>query len=152
MNDTDRTGPVTDVTEPTDHTGMRVLTLQDCLARLGSAPVGRVAFALDGEIAVLPVNHTLDGLDICFRTAGGSKIQAAIDGDRVSFEVDGFDPARRWGWSVLVHGTAGVVVDEQEMARLVAISRPPWVSMDAPSTRWIRISTREVTGRETLGS
>lgn len=151
MTDTDSTGRVGDVSVPTDHTGMRVLTLQDCLARLGSAPVGRVAFALDGEIAVLPVNHTLDGLDICFRTAGGSKIQAAIDGDRVSFQVDGFDPARRWGWSVLVHGRASLVEDEQEAARLVSISRPPWVAMDPESTRWIRISTRDVTGRETYG-
>ncbi|GAB3082812.1 pyridoxamine 5'-phosphate oxidase family protein [Pedococcus soli] len=134
----------------TDHTGLRVLDLEDCLTRLGAAPVGRLAFPLDGEIAVLPVNHLLDGVDICFRTAGGSKIQAALDGDAVSFQVDEWDAAARSGWSVLVHGTAAVVTDEAEAARLVSLARRPWVRLDEREARWVRVSTRQVTGRMLL--
>ena len=63
MTDTDSSGRVSNTSEPTDHTGMRVLTLQDCLARLGSAPVGRVAFALDGEIAGFSVSGERLGIE-----------------------------------------------------------------------------------------
>ena len=140
----------TDPAVATDHTGLRVMGLDECLRRLGEAAVGRFAFALDGEIAVLPVNHVLDGVDICFRTSGDSKIQAAVDGDAVSFEVDDWDLTQRSGWSVLVHGTAGVVRDDARIARLVATARTPWVPIDTHTARWIRISSRQVTGRMIL--
>lgn len=143
--DTARTEPV----PATDHTGLRVMGLDESLLRLGEAPVGRLAFPLDGEIAVLPVNHVLDGVDVCFRTSGGSKVQAAVDGDAVSFQVDDWDAESRTGWSVLVHGTASVVTDDDEVARLVGTARRPWVPLDADA-RWVRVSTRQVTGREIL--
>ncbi|MEP6853953.1 MAG: pyridoxamine 5'-phosphate oxidase family protein, partial [Pedococcus sp.] len=134
----------------TDHTGMRVLGLDECLRRLGESPVGRLAFALDGEIAVLPVNHVLDGVDICFLTSGGSKIQAAVDGDTVSFQVDDWDLTQRSGWSVLVHGTAAIVTDDESITRLAATARRPWVTVEKDSARWVRVSNRQVTGRMIL--
>jgi nitroimidazol reductase NimA-like FMN-containing flavoprotein (pyridoxamine 5'-phosphate oxidase superfamily) len=130
----------------TDHTGLRVMGVDECLARLGQTPVGRLAFELDGEIAVLPVTHLLDGVDVCFRTAGDSKIQAAVDRDRVSYEVDGFDAHSRTGWSVLVHGTALVVADDDEIRKLNASSSRPWVP-DVGLT-WIRVRSQAITGRE----
>ena len=134
----------------TDHTGLRVMGLEECLTRLGGAPVGRLAFPLDGEVAVLPVNHVLLGMDVCFRTSGGSKIQAAVDGDTVSFQVDDWDPVARSGWSVLVHGTASIVTDEDVVTTLVASARPSWVHLEPHSTRWVKVSTRQVTGRMIL--
>lgn len=148
MHDVDTSRP--DPILATDHTGLRVMGLDESLLRLGQAPVGRLAFPLDGEIAVLPVNHVLDGVDVCFRTSGGSKIQAAVDGDTVSFQVDDWDVAECSGWSVLVHGTASVVTDESQVARLVATARRPWVPLDPDGARWVRVSTRQVTGREIL--
>ncbi|WP_406830711.1 pyridoxamine 5'-phosphate oxidase family protein [Pedococcus sp. KACC 23699] len=136
-----------DIGSVTDHSGLRVMGLEECLSRVDEAPVGRLAFPLDGEIAVLPVNHVLDGVDICFRTAGGSKIQAAVDGDAVSYEVDEWDSAQRSGWSVLVHGTATIVDDDAQAARLDAAAPPPWFALDPEQTRWVRVSTRQVTGR-----
>ena len=81
------------VDTPTDHTGLRVLDLDECLELLASTPVGRIAFELDGEITVLPVAHLVDGVDVCFRTAGESKIQAAVDRVRVAYQADAFDAA-----------------------------------------------------------
>ena len=153
MNDLDTTGPpasrrsTSDPGFATDHTGLRVMGLDECLRRVGESPVGRLAFPLDGEIAVLPVNHVLDGVDICFLTSGGSKIQAAVDGEAVSFQVDDWDATRRSGWSVLVHGTASVVTDDDDITRLVATARRPWVAVEKDSARWVRVSTRQVTGR-----
>jgi nitroimidazol reductase NimA-like FMN-containing flavoprotein (pyridoxamine 5'-phosphate oxidase superfamily) len=133
---------------PTDHTGLRVMGLDECLERLVAAPVGRFAFELDAEIAVLPVQHVTDGVDVCFRTAGDSKIEAALDHDRVAFEVDSFDAATRTGWSVLVQGTAVLVEDESEIKALESRAGRPWVRSLASGHRWIRIRSQSVTGRE----
>lgn len=133
---------------PTDHTGLRVMGLDECLERLVASPIGRFAFQLDAEIAVLPVQHVTDGVDVCFRTAGDSKIEAALDHDRVAFEVDSFDPSTRTGWSVLVQGTAILVEDQAEIRALENRAGRPWVRSLARGHRWIRIRSQSVTGRE----
>ena len=137
---------------PTDHTGLHVLSLEECLTHLGQSPVGRVAFPLDGEIAVLPVNHLLDGTDICFRTLGDSKIQAAVDHERVAFEVDAHDESTRSGWSVLVQGTAVVVADPDDVRRLEGLARRPWVPGEPSTMTWIRVRSYSLTGRALVRS
>lgn len=132
-------------TYATDHTGLRILSLEDCLGRLAQTAVGRIAFPLDGELAILPVAHTMDGVDVCFRTTGDSKIQAAIDHDRVTYEVDEFDAARRTGWSVVVQGNA-VVADDEDARALQDGSGRPWVPDEG--LVWIRVRTQSITGRE----
>src|SRR6478735_1772933 len=91
---------------PLDHSGLGVLSTEECLDRLRSARVGRIAFVSDGEPVILPVNHGMDGDVVVFRTDAGSKLIAADDEVPVAFEVDGFDPDRRTGWSVLLRGVA----------------------------------------------
>jgi nitroimidazol reductase NimA-like FMN-containing flavoprotein (pyridoxamine 5'-phosphate oxidase superfamily) len=137
---------------PTDHTGLQVLTLEDCLRHLRQSPVGRVAFPLDGEISVLPVNHSVDGTDICFRTLGDSKIQAAVDHERVAFEVDSYDEATRDGWSVLVQGTAVIVTDPEDVRRLEGLARKPWVPGEPSAMTWIRVRSQAITGRAIVRS
>jgi nitroimidazol reductase NimA-like FMN-containing flavoprotein (pyridoxamine 5'-phosphate oxidase superfamily) len=138
-------------TAPTDHTGLRVLTFDECLRRLAECPVGRLAFLHEGEIAVLPVNHTVLGLDICFRTSGGSKIEAAVNGDRVSFEADSYNQRAKDGWSVLVHGTAEVVDNPEDLRRLAPIAREPWVPVTPSEMTWIRVRSTAITGRALWG-
>jgi uncharacterized protein len=132
-------------TSPTDHTGLRVMGIDECLERIASVRVGRLAFHLDGEIAVLPVVHVLEGVDVCFRTAGDSKIQAAVDHARVTYEVDSFDAATRSGWSVVVNGNA-VIADEEDTRALTDGSGRPWIPDEG--LVWIRVRTQSVTGRE----
>ena len=137
-----------DVVRPTDHTGLQVLDLDECLARLAEVPVGRLAFHLDGELTILPVVHTVDGVDVCFRTTGDAKIQTAVDRDPVAFEVDQFDASTRTGWSVLVQGTAMVVDDESDVRRLDRSARAPWVPPHQGPSTWVRVRTQSITGRE----
>jgi uncharacterized protein len=139
--------PTAATSVPTDHTGMQVLTLEECLRHLRQSVVGRVAFPLDGELAVLPVNHCVDGADICFRTLGDSKIQAAVDRERVAFEVDAFDEVTHDGWSVLVQGTAVIVADPEETRRLNTLGRRPWVPGRPADMTWIRVRSQSITGR-----
>lgn len=130
-----------------DRRGLTVLPAEECLERIRTAPVGRVAFAHADEIIVLPVNHVLDGTQIAFQTTWGSKLQVAADGARVSFEADGHDVARRAGWSVLVHGPAGLVHDQDRRARLQARAPIPWIPA-VDNMFWVVISPEVVSGRE----
>lgn len=57
------------------------------------------------------MNHALDGTSIVFRSAVGSKLQAAESTAVVAFEVDGYEAALQEGWSVVVAGTAEVVIE-----------------------------------------
>lgn len=41
-------------TVPTDHRGLRILGLDECLQRVAAAPMGRIAFGHDGELVVRP--------------------------------------------------------------------------------------------------
>jgi uncharacterized protein len=135
---------------PTDHAGLETLSFDECLVLLRSVPVGRIGFAADGEVMVLPVNHALDGQDIVFRSAPGSKLTAAEEQELVTFEADDYDPRTRTGWSVLVTGQATVVYDEAEAERLGRLGLEPWVTaVEHPF--WIRIRPTSVTGRRTPG-
>jgi nitroimidazol reductase NimA-like FMN-containing flavoprotein (pyridoxamine 5'-phosphate oxidase superfamily) len=134
---------------PLDHSGMGVLTRDECYDRLRGARVGRIAFVSQGDPVILPVNHAVDGESIVFRTGPGSKLLAGDSAVRVAFEVDGFDADRRSGWSVLVRGTASTVEDADEIQRLNRIGVWPWADL-VERTHWIRIATYSVTGRQTV--
>ena len=132
--------------QPTDHAGLETLPFDVCLQLLASVPIGRVGFCADGEVVVLPVNHAVDGQDVVFRTASGSKLTAAGEQGLVAFEVDGYDLQTRTGWSVLVTGRAAVVYDEAEASRLGRLNLHPWATtVDHPF--WVRIHPTSVTGR-----
>ena len=135
---------------PMDHAGLETLAFDTCLELLSSVPLGRVGFYADGEVVMLPVNHAVDGQDVVFQAAHGSKLTAAEQQDLVSFEADDYDEGTRAGWSVLVTGRASLVYDEAETQRLSRLGLRPWVSgVEHPF--WIRIRPTSVTGRRIPG-
>ena len=71
--------------------GWRPCRFHACLRLLASVPIGRVGFYADGEVVLLPVNHAVDGQDVVFRTAPGSKLTAAQEQELVAFEADDYD-------------------------------------------------------------
>lgn len=131
---------------PTDHAGLAVLTLEDCLRLLGSVPVGRIGFQADGEVVVLPVNHVVDGHGVAFRTAIGSKLSAAEGRSHVVFETDDYDAGRRAGWSVVVSGYAEAVYEDAEIEALNRLGLDSWAD-EADRPFWIRIRPESVSGR-----
>jgi nitroimidazol reductase NimA-like FMN-containing flavoprotein (pyridoxamine 5'-phosphate oxidase superfamily) len=134
--------------QPTDHAGLETLPFDVCLRLLASVPIGRLGFYADGEVVLLPVNHAVDGQDVVFRTASGSKLTAAEEQDLVAFEADDYDLRTRSGWSVLVTGRAMVVYDEAEASRLDRLDLRPWAAaVERPF--WVRIHPTSVTGRRT---
>jgi len=131
---------------PVDHAGLEALPLDRCLDLLASVPVGRVGFCADGEVVILPVNHAVAGQNVVFRTAAGSKLSAAEEQEKVSFEADSYDAQARSGWSVLVTGRAEIVYDDAEIGLLSGLGLHPWVSAAEPAF-WIRIRPGSITGR-----
>jgi nitroimidazol reductase NimA-like FMN-containing flavoprotein (pyridoxamine 5'-phosphate oxidase superfamily) len=134
---------------PVDHSGLGVLAEEECLYRLRTARVGRVAFLSDGYPIILPVNHGMDGMSVVFRTNLGSKLGVAENEMPVAFEVDGIDADRRTGWSVVIRGDAQAVYDPDHVARLNRLGIWPWADA-ARRGHWVRIRTHEMTGRKIL--
>ena len=133
---------------PTDHAGLEILPFDVCLRLLASVCVGRVGFFADGEMVILPVNHVVDGQDVVFRTARGSKLSAAEGRNLVTFEADEYDEQTRSGWSVVVTGRAEVIYEDAEIERLSQLGVHPWVTaVERPF--WIRIRANAVSGRAT---
>jgi len=131
---------------PVDRGGLEILPFDVCLRLLASVPVGRIGFYADGEVVMLPVNHMIDGQDVVFRAARGSKLSAAESQALVAFEADDYDPQTRSGWSVLVSGRAEAVYDDHEIRRLSGVGLRPWpAAIDRP--HWIRIRPAAVSGR-----
>ena len=134
---------------PFDHAGLEILPFEACLRLLASVPIGRVSFVADGEVVILPVHHAMDGQDVVFRTARGSKLAAAGEQDLVAFEVDEYDRQTRSGWSVLVTGRTAAIYEEAEVQRLERLGLHPWGTAVARPF-WVRIRPSSVTGRRIL--
>jgi nitroimidazol reductase NimA-like FMN-containing flavoprotein (pyridoxamine 5'-phosphate oxidase superfamily) len=121
------------------------LTEDECRRLLGERHLGRLALVdADGPV-ILPVNYTLDGGAVVFRTDPGSKLDAAAAGATVAFEVDAADERDRTGWSVVVRGRAAEVSDPADLERLRALPLYPWAP--GAKARYVRIRPASVTGR-----
>ncbi len=146
MNAPDEPTTPADGSGPTDRHGLEVLSLAQCLALLRSRPIGRLAYIDAGQPNVVPVNHLVQGNSIVLRSLSGGKLDAAIVGHPVAFQLDDHDPARGTGWSVLVRGRAELLDDHDEVVRLSA-ELDSWAIDDPSHGTWIRIVGDEISGR-----
>ena len=123
----------------------------ECWKLLASVPVGRIAVIVGHYPLVFPVNHTVDGRNILFRTGVGTKLWA-LNRSNVTFQVDEIDFERRSGWSVMVRGSAREVNLPRDVG--VTVSEEPVVEVDengpwAPGERLhlVRIVPDGISGR-----
>jgi len=123
----------------------RELSKSECFELLARELLGRVAVVDDRGPILFPVNFVLDRHMVVLRTDAGTKLDAAIRGSRVAFEIDGTDAATRTGWSVVVRGEAAEVTGPAELARLRKLPLHPW----APGAKahYVRILPAALTGR-----
>jgi uncharacterized protein len=126
-------------------TDMEVLGESDCLALLRSVEVGRLAIAIMNVPDIFPINFVMDGRNVVFRTAEGTKLAAALLGVGVAFEVDGYDPSRGIAWSVVVKGHATEIEKMYELFDAANLPLFPWHA--GSKHRFVRIHPDEITGR-----
>jgi nitroimidazol reductase NimA-like FMN-containing flavoprotein (pyridoxamine 5'-phosphate oxidase superfamily) len=125
--------------------GLELLEEDEAWALLRSGAVGRVGVTMGAMPAIFPVNYAvLDGA-VVFRTAPGSKLSAAAADAVVAFEVDDYDRADRYGWSVLVVGPSEVVHDLDVTDQVLAADLEPFA--DGLRTSIVRIRPSFVSGR-----
>ena len=96
--------------------------------------------------AVFPVNYAVEGDHVYFRTAPGTKLEAASHNAIVAFQIDHIDPEAHTGWSVLVVGPSSVLDDPDAVERLADLPLPRWIS-GGPETL-VALKAELVSGRE----
>ena len=131
--------------EATGQSWIDELSSEECLFLLRGSKVGRIAVIVDEFPVVLPVNHRLidkaGGPALLLRTRSGSVIDRAST--VVAFQVDGIEPARREGWSVLVRGRLQYV-DPDTAQICEGLGLDTW--LDGRDT-WLVIEPIAITGR-----
>jgi nitroimidazol reductase NimA-like FMN-containing flavoprotein (pyridoxamine 5'-phosphate oxidase superfamily) len=113
----------------------------DCYVLLRGRTLGRVAVKLADDLVILPVYYAVMDRDIVFRTAPGTKLDAAVLKTKVAFEVDGASP----GWSVLVRGHAEELRDPTLQTRARSLLGSDWPAGEREEL--VRIRAERVTGR-----
>ena len=126
----------------------RELSREECLSRLPSEGVGRLAIAGSDGAHIFPVNYVVHRDSIVFRTAAYSELgqhpwaSSAV----VAFEIDHLDDASRSGWSVVVRGQPQRIEDEAELETIAWTNDPsPWAG--GLRRQYVRVPFSEVTGR-----
>jgi nitroimidazol reductase NimA-like FMN-containing flavoprotein (pyridoxamine 5'-phosphate oxidase superfamily) len=132
--------------DDTDH--LAHLDTDGCWAFLARHFLGRVVTIDGGEPVVFPVNYTLDGRSVVFRTAPGTKLARARNGQTAAFEVDEAEPMFESGTSVVVHGTLREETDANARAHLMTLPLRPWAAGDRD--HFVRVIPTWVTGRRIL--
>jgi nitroimidazol reductase NimA-like FMN-containing flavoprotein (pyridoxamine 5'-phosphate oxidase superfamily) len=121
------------------------LSSTECWELLAGQQVGRLGFVANGQPIILPVNYVVDAGTLLFRTEEGGKLDAAIRGQRVAFEVDVLHTRDASGWSVLLKGLADRLEDPAEVERASKLELHPWAAGEKPY--FVRITPSSTSGR-----
>lgn len=121
------------------------LSFDQCWALLDSETVGRVALIVDGHPEIFPVNFVLQRRNIVFRTAGGTKLWAAMTSKPVAFEIDGYDAHTEMAWSVVARGESELIESQEDKDRVDALFLEPWQPGD--KNYYVRVAPKALTGR-----
>lgn len=122
----------------------------ECESLLGSVPFVRLGLVTGRGPSILPVNHVMLDGELFFRTEAGSKLAAAAGEGRVAVETDGADVDRHVGWSVLGHGVASIVTEQDVIERLLSLDFTPWSAPDEKMF-WVRVRFDDLEGRRIVG-
>ena len=121
------------------------LSIDQCWALLDTETVGRVALIVDDHPEIFPVNFVLQRRSIVFRTAGGTKLWAAMTSKPLAFEIDGYDARDEVAWSVVARGESEVIESQEEKDQVDALFLEPWQPGDKDN--YVRLRPKAMTGR-----
>lgn len=138
------------MTTPRHPGDLEALDVDESRRLLETVPFVRLGFVTAAGPTILPVNHLIVDGDVYFRTHAGSKLATAAAEGAVAVEADGADTEHRLGWSVVGHGHASIVTDEDLIERLMAFDFTPWTCPDQ-QLFWVRVALEQVSGRRIVG-
>jgi uncharacterized protein len=125
---------------------LRELSYAECRALLVRQRAGRVAVATPDGPHIIPLNYSVVGESIVFRTAPFSVLATYGRNANLAFEVDRFHDEQELGWSVVARGRADVVTDPDELSRIRRVCAPqPWAA--GSRNLYFRLGWKELSGR-----
>jgi uncharacterized protein len=126
------------------------LTTEECLRLLETKTVGRIGMSTPSGQVIIPVNYTLSGDAIVFRTLPYGVVANNAHGVDVAFEVDSLDDERHQGWSVLATGRSSRIEDPGEVRMIRDHTDPePWAG--GQRNLYFKVEWDDLTGRR-IGS
>jgi nitroimidazol reductase NimA-like FMN-containing flavoprotein (pyridoxamine 5'-phosphate oxidase superfamily) len=120
-----------------------ILDENTCWELLAGAAIGRVVFAAGDDIEVFPVNFSLGGRTVLFRSAPGSKLALVAERPRVAFEVDAYTDDE--AWSVILWGAAERLEFDDEIEHSGIMGLVSWTPDE--KFNYVRITPDRVSGR-----
>lgn len=122
-----------------------VLNPDECWRYLRSSYIGRLA-VINGDVPeIFPVNFSVAGESLVFRTAPGTKLRALLSGAVAALEVDGLNPYATEVWSVVAKGNP----EEFDGTRMTLpdsdADREPWEP--GIKDHLVALTPTELTGR-----
>ena len=128
---------------------LRELTRAQCLGRLRAHTVGRVAITSRALPMIVPVNYTLVGSAVVFRTEPDGMLARACRGSVVAFEIDELAADGAGGWSVLVVGVASLL----DGTAAIRAAQSGLVSAAGPGRdQFVAVTIGQLSGREVLAA
>ena len=130
-------------------TSYREMDPAECRDRLEamSGGVGMLAFCTETGPTIYPVNFTVDGGAVVFRTSPYTGLGSLGWGVDVAVMAHHIDLQTEEGWSVLVKGHAEMVENPADQDRLRSLGREPKPWADGVRRLYVRVGWREITGR-----
>jgi nitroimidazol reductase NimA-like FMN-containing flavoprotein (pyridoxamine 5'-phosphate oxidase superfamily) len=126
------------------------LSYAKCRELLGGGVFGRVAFCTTDGPRIFPVNYSVVGESIVFRTSPYGAVATHGWHSPIAFQVDHVDYADHKGWSVLAVGPPQRVEEAEELDLIKRTSDPrPWAGGSRPL--YVRLEWTELTGRRLGG-
>jgi nitroimidazol reductase NimA-like FMN-containing flavoprotein (pyridoxamine 5'-phosphate oxidase superfamily) len=99
------------------------LSPSECRRLLIANAIGRLGYSTADGPRIVPMNYTVAGGRLLFRTTPDTEAGRCANRHRVAFEVDQIEESRHAGWSVLVTGEAHqITVRELELLDLFQAS------------------------------
>ncbi len=120
------------------------LPADDCWKLFRSADFGRLGVIVESHPEIFPVNYVVDHGSLVFRSAPGTKLDAAL-ANEVVMEVDGFNPDTSVAWSVVARGSAQRMTSIEDVLESALLPLFPWQSGE--KNNFVRVVPSVVTGR-----
>ncbi len=123
--------------------GAEKLDVETCWDLLAEERIGRVIFTEGDDIEVFPVNFSIGGRSVLFRSAPGTKLELVASHPRVAFEVD--HHADDVAWSVILWGVASRLDADDEIEHSGVLGLVSWTPDE--KYNYVRITPDRVSGR-----
>jgi len=122
------------------------LTADECWRLVGARGAGRIAFAGDTALRVVPTRYDVDHATAYVRATTFGELARSVHGRGTTLQVDDVDPLTLTGWSVQLSGVAHRVEDAATVAFLWSLERPaPW--SPGPTTQWLALAVDTIEGQ-----